>query len=85
VRSRGLYAGAAFQGARLDIDEELAATLYPGNSDAEPLGMQTDSTPEAVRRFLLALEAAVLAAPHPAHSSAPSDIPLETRTFPLPE
>ena len=85
VRSRGLYAGAAFQGARLDIDEELAATLYSANTDAQPLGLQTASTPEAARRFLLALEEAVLAAGHPAHSPASTETGTETRTFPLPE
>lgn len=85
VRSRGLYAGAAFQGARLDIDEELAATLYADNTDARPLGAQTASTPESARHFLLALEAAVLAATHPGHSSAPAEGSGEARTFPLPE
>jgi lipid-binding SYLF domain-containing protein len=85
VRSRGLYAGAAFQGARLDIDEALAATLYAGAGNAVPLGAQTASTPEAARRFLLALEEAVFTATHSAHPSAPIEAPTETRTFPLPD
>jgi len=85
VRSRGLYAGAAFQGARLDVDEELAAAFYGGSTDAAPLSAQTASTPESARRFLLALEESVLAAPHPGHPSAPAEGPAETRTFPLPE
>jgi lipid-binding SYLF domain-containing protein len=85
VRSRGLYAGAAFQGARLDINEELAATLYDGATDARPLGAHTASTPESARRFLVALEEAVLAAPDAPPAAAPADIPTGTRTFPLPE
>jgi lipid-binding SYLF domain-containing protein len=84
VRSRGLYAGAAFQGARLDVNEELAATFYRGSSDARPLAAQTASTPPAARRFLLVLEEAVLA-PHPPHAPAPREADTAARTFPLPE
>jgi lipid-binding SYLF domain-containing protein len=85
VRSRGLYAGAAFQGARLDIDEELAASLYGNATDARPLGAQTAATPEAARRFVAALEEAVLAVPQSPHAIAPAEASAEARTFPLPD
>jgi lipid-binding SYLF domain-containing protein len=54
IRSRGLFAGAAFEGARINIDSTANRRFYrPG---AEPLGEQSVSTPASARRFLLALE-----------------------------
>jgi lipid-binding SYLF domain-containing protein len=85
VRSRGLYAGAAFRGARLSVDDKLAARLYEPDSAARPLGPQTTDTPIVARPFLLALAQAAL---------GPSSVPAETpepepdagaRTFPLPD
>jgi lipid-binding SYLF domain-containing protein len=91
LRSRGLYAGAAFQGARLNVDEALGATLY-GNA-AAPLAVQSGNTPAVARRFLLALDQAVLApGARPAEPAAPGGSNGESsgespglQTFPLPD
>ena len=86
VRSRGLYAGAAFQGARLDVDEELASSFYPPDGDAEPLSAETASTPHAARDFLRILGTVVVATPDQPHAPAADESSsAETRTFPLPE
>lgn len=83
LKSRGLYAGAAFQGARLNIDEDLGNTFYRGLSLAAPLAAQNAATPEAARRFLSALEQADLglAVPQVEHQRLEDT---EARTFPLP-
>ena len=60
LRSRGLYAGATFQGARLDIDEDLGAAFYRGLSGVQPLRAPSAATPSDAREFLLALDQAVL-------------------------
>ena len=51
TRSRGLYAGAAFEGARLDIDEDGNKTFYSGDDHAA-LGPPTAATPTAARQFI---------------------------------
>jgi lipid-binding SYLF domain-containing protein len=61
MHSRGLFAGATFEGLRLDIDEEAGAAFY-GNSGAKPLGEQGYGTPAAAQPFLDALRGAVLLA-----------------------
>jgi lipid-binding SYLF domain-containing protein len=84
LRSRGLYAGAAFQGARLKIDQDFSASVYAQHAGAEPLGPQNQSTPVAARQFLLALDEAALAPAggfvDPGSESAPES---EAQTFPL--
>ena len=87
IRSRGLFAGAAFEGARLDVDEQGTARFYAAADGAEAFEAPTAATPPSARRFLAALERAA-APPRPpgARSSgggggeAPAD---EARTFPL--
>jgi len=85
--SRGLYAGAAFQGARLKIDRELGSRYYDGQLGAGALGHQSAATPIDARRFLSALErAAAVAAPIEAQGKDVSGFePDAARTFPLPE
>jgi len=51
TRSRGLYAGAAFEGARLDIDEEGDAAFY-GGDEHEAFGSRSAKTPAAAQQFL---------------------------------
>jgi len=75
ARSRGLYAGAAFEGARLDIDEETGAAFYV--SDARPLGPMTPASPQVVREFLSFLPGTA-AQPTPATQTGES-----AQTFPL--
>ena len=84
LRSRGLYAGAAFQGAKLNIDDDLGARFYAGNPGAEPLGPTGAATPEAARSFLLALDQAVVepARPVAEHPNSPNQ---EAQTFPVPD
>jgi lipid-binding SYLF domain-containing protein len=82
VRSRGLFAGAAFQGARLSIDDEMGQALYTGA--AAPLGPQNEATPPDARRFLLALEEASLSPQRPpAAAEDAGDSRDEAALFPL--
>jgi hypothetical protein len=87
-----LFAGAAFEGTRLDVDQEASADLYR-NTSGVPLGAQTLETPAVTLPFLDALRtAAVLpgtdsvVAPHGAssvHEGAASPSGGEVVTFPL--
>jgi len=86
MHSRGLFAGAAFEGTRLDVDEEASADLYR-NTSGVPLGAQTPEMPSQVLPFLDALRtAAVLpgtpsqVAPNGITTSQSSE---EAVTFPL--
>jgi lipid-binding SYLF domain-containing protein len=84
LRSRGLYAGAAFQGARLRVNDDLAESFYAGYVGAEPFGPQSGSTPAPAQRFLLALDEAVIAAPRPLVNPE-EEASSEAQTFPLPD
>ena len=81
IRSRGLYAGAAFQGVRLKLDARANDAFYT-NPSVVPLGQQDADTPPSVRRFLLGLERAALTNPTvlPSPGDASDD---EVQTFPL--
>lgn len=57
LRSRGLFAGAAVEGARLDVDEQGGRRFY-GRGGAEPLGPVSAATPASVRNFLDVLASA---------------------------
>jgi lipid-binding SYLF domain-containing protein len=85
LRSRGLYAGAAFQGARLDIDEELAHALY-GRSNVLPLAASSPATPPAAQQFLQALSTGTQTTVVPTMPAGrPADSQGGARTFPLPD
>ncbi len=58
VDSRGLFAGAALEGARLGIDTQMSNSFYGYDQETRALGHQTAATPVAARRLLLALEQA---------------------------
>lgn len=83
---RGAFAGAVFEGARLDVDEDGSERFY-GAAGAEALGEQNGGTPESVRRFLDAVQAATLAPAQtytsPGAQPAPPPAQEEVRTFPL--
>jgi lipid-binding SYLF domain-containing protein len=87
MHSRGLFAGAAFEGTRLDVDEEASAAFYR-NTNGVPLGAQTTETPGAALPFLDALRSAAVPA-GPATTRAPNDTATappdagEAVTFPL--
>jgi len=83
-RSRGLFAGASFEGARLSIDDDANAAFYAPDAAARALGAQGYDTPASARRFLLALEPLTREAQSPARqgSEEPRE-ESEARTFPL--
>jgi lipid-binding SYLF domain-containing protein len=70
MRSRGLFAGAAFEGARLDVDQQSSASFYSADSRAQPLGEQNAGTPASVLRFLETLQAAASLGAAPVSSEA---------------
>jgi lipid-binding SYLF domain-containing protein len=81
MHSRGLFAGAAFEGTRLDVDEEASAAFYRGTRGL-PLGAQTFETPAAALPFLDALRTAAVL-PGAANVTAPPPEGGEAVTFPL--
>ena len=88
MHSRGLFAGAAFEGTRLDIDQDASAAFYR-NTSGVPLGAQSSETPAAALPFLDALRTAAVLPATPSSvaptSSPPSPSGEETVTFPLEE
>lgn len=87
MHSKGLFAGAAFEGTRLDVDQDASAAFY-GNGGARALGEHNYGTPTSVLPFLEALRnAAVLAGiPPGAPLTNGAAVPAATEeavTFPL--
>jgi lipid-binding SYLF domain-containing protein len=86
MHSRGLFAGAVFEGTRLDIDEETGAAFYR-NTSGVPLGAQTAETPAAALPFLDALRTAAVVVGQPSSVAPGSTLPdpsaSEATTFPL--
>jgi lipid-binding SYLF domain-containing protein len=86
IDSRGLFAGAAFEGTRLDVDQQASAAFYRDTSGV-PLGAQTADTPAAALPFLDALRTAAVLPGAPSavapdgSSASPGDE--EAVTFPL--
>lgn len=72
LRSRGLFAGAAFEGARLDVDEQGTARFY-ATTGAQSFVQPDAATPPSVRAVLATLEKAQtpLALPGAPLSAAP--------------
>ncbi len=60
--SRGLFAGATFEGIRLDIDEDADDSFY-GRSGAKAFGEQGAGTPRSALPFLDALRRSAELAP----------------------
>jgi lipid-binding SYLF domain-containing protein len=81
MHSRGLFAGAAFEGTRLDVDQEASAAFYRGTRGV-PLGAQTFETPPAALPFLDALRTAAVL-PGAPNVDAPPPESGEAVTFPL--
>jgi lipid-binding SYLF domain-containing protein len=81
VRSRGLFAGAAFEGARLAIDAATNARFYPRDRSARELERVAPDTPESAQRFLRVVERSATA-PAPGGGASP-DRDDEAVTFPL--
>lgn len=73
TRSRGLYAGAAFEGARLAIDGDGNKAFY--GDERAALGPATATTPATARQFIETLHgvsAPGSAPPHTTTSTAPT-------------
>jgi lipid-binding SYLF domain-containing protein len=81
IHSRGLFAGAAFEGTRLDVDQEASAAFYRGTRGV-PLGAQTFETPAAALPFLDALRTAAVL-PGARNIPAPPPESEGAVTFPL--
>ncbi len=86
IHARGLFAGAAFEGTRLDVDQEASAAFYQ-NTSGVPLGAQTVETPAAALPFLDALRTAAVLPGAPSvvapNSNPASPSGEEAVTFPL--
>jgi lipid-binding SYLF domain-containing protein len=81
VRSRGLFAGAAFEGARLAIDKDTNARFYGRGGAEQALAPRSTATPASARRFLQTLEQVAAGITSPAASApAPEE---KAVTFPL--
>ncbi len=90
VRSRGLFAGATIEGAKLGVDHAANQAFYPPDGEAQPLAATNFSTSASARRFLTTLdeaEAVSQSAPEPANGdNAPAeedDAPEEAIIYPL--
>ena len=76
TRSRGLYAGAAFEGARLAVDGDGNKAFYSGD-EHQALGPPTAATPTSAQQFIETLRGVSTAGATPPHAtttaaSAPS-------------
>jgi lipid-binding SYLF domain-containing protein len=69
TRSRGLFAGAAFEGARLDVDEDGDKIFYSGDERAA-LGPRGTATPPAAQQFLDTLHGVTTAGAAPPHTTS---------------
>ena len=73
TRSRGLYAGAAFEGARLAIDGDGNKAFYSGD-EHQALGPPTAGTPTTAKQFIETLSgistAGAAPPPPPPHTTA---------------
>jgi lipid-binding SYLF domain-containing protein len=84
MHSKGLFAGAAFEGTRLDVDQDASAAFYR-NTSGVPLGAQTYATPAAALPFLDSLRSAAILPLQPGSSANSTNAPTadEAVTFPL--
>jgi lipid-binding SYLF domain-containing protein len=75
AHGRGLFAGAAVEGARLDVDQDASAAFYAADKRAAPLGEQSAATPASARRFLETVDgaSAVVAEARPPSGPEPAD------------
>lgn len=68
TRSRGLYAGAAFEGARLAIDGDGNKVFYSGD-EHQALGPLTAATPATAQHFIETLRGVSTAGAAPPHTT----------------
>lgn len=59
MHTKGLFAGATFEGTRLDVDQDASAAFY-GEGGGKPLGEQSYTTPASALPFLAALRSAAV-------------------------
>jgi len=83
VRSRGLFAGATIEGAKLGMDHNANRNLYPPDGDAQPLSPTTFATSASARRLLATLaDAEALPSADPV-TVEEDDAPQEAVLYPL--
>ena len=58
VQSRGLFAGATIEGAKLGVDHAANQEFYSPDEEAQPLAATSFATPASARRFLTTLDEA---------------------------
>ena len=81
VRSRGLFAGAAFEGARLSIDAQTNTRYYATAPGTGAFGPASTATPPSARQFLATVRR-VSAGPSAPQRAREAPEP-EAQTFPL--
>ena len=85
VRSRGLFAGATIEGAKLAIDDDANQSFYPPDGEAQPLAATSFATSASARRFLTTLDdAEAVSQDSPASAEQQEDdAPEEAIIYPL--
>ncbi len=85
VRSRGLFAGATIEGAKLAIDDDANQSFYPPDGEAQPLAATSFATSASARRFLTTLDDAEAVSQDSPESAEQEedDAPEEAIIYPL--
>lgn len=83
VRSRGLFAGATIEGAKLGMDDDANRRFYSPGGEAQPLAMTTFATPASARQLLTTLDDAGSSPLGSPNSVAEDDGPEEAIIYPL--
>jgi lipid-binding SYLF domain-containing protein len=81
TRSRGLYAGAAFEGARLAVDGDGNKAFYLGD-EHQALGPATAATPATAQQFIETLRGVSAAGAAPPHTTTATTATATTTTTP---
>ncbi|MCZ6497152.1 MAG: lipid-binding SYLF domain-containing protein [Gammaproteobacteria bacterium] len=83
VRSRGLFAGATIQGAKLGVDHAANRNFYSPGGEAQPLTATTFATSDSARRFLTTLYAAETLSRGSPESTVEDNAGEDAITYPL--
>ncbi len=83
VRSRGLFAGATIQGAKLSVDHAANRNYYLPDGEPQPLAAMTFATPVSARRLVTNLDAAEALSRGSAEITAAEDAAEEVIIYPL--
>ena len=83
VRSRGLFAGATVEGAKLGMDDDANRTFYSPGGEAQPLTVTTFATPASARQLLTTLSNAGTSSAGSTDFAVEDDSPEEATIYPL--